>query len=284
MLTGYLRTNVRRLLAEDVRFRLAGEDAVHQMRVAARRLRSALRVFGPLVDAEWSDPLREELKWFADRLAASRDAEVLLARLIAELDLLPPEMVIGPVRARLEQFVGGDLAAGLAAAEQLLGDERYLTLLERLVDAAWSPRLTDIAAQPAQVVLPDLVRAVWRRLGVGVARVRETGAPGDYHWVRIAAKRARYAADAVEPAFGRPAERFARQISRVQEVLGEHQDAVTAQATLVRLAHILTRPFGRVHLWFAARARGAPGRSCAREFAVVWPEVARRRYRAWLTT
>jgi inorganic triphosphatase YgiF len=59
VLTGYLRTNVRRLLAEDVRFRLAGDDAVHQLRVAARRMRTALRVFAPLVEEEWSTSLQE---------------------------------------------------------------------------------------------------------------------------------------------------------------------------------------------------------------------------------
>src|SRR5205085_3736814 len=98
------------------------------------------------------------------------------------------------------------------------------------------PRLTDVAARRADIVLPGLVRASWRRLGSGVARVRETGAPGDYHEVRIRAKRARYAAEVVAPAFGKPAARFAGQVERIQEALGEHQDAVTAQETLRRLA------------------------------------------------
>src|SRR5439155_19899439 len=133
----------------------------------------------------------------------------LLERMLGDIDRLPPELVLGPVRARIEQYVGGALAVGMAEAQELLDSERYLTLLERLVDGAWSPRLTDVAAQPAKAVLPDLVRKAWRRLGVGVARVRETHLPGDYHQVRIAAKRARYAAEALEPAFGRPAARFA---------------------------------------------------------------------------
>src|SRR6266550_2053262 len=101
------------------------------MRVAARRMRTALKAFAPLVDTEWADPLREELKWFASSLGASRDAEVLLARLLGAVDQLPPELVLGPVRARIEQYVGGALVAGMAEAQELLDSERYLALLER---------------------------------------------------------------------------------------------------------------------------------------------------------
>lgn len=284
VLTGYLRENVRKLLAEDVRFRLHGDDAVHQMRVAARRMRTALKAFAPLVDAEWAVPLRDELKWFATSLGASRDNEVLLARFTAELDALPPELVLGPVRARIEQHVGGALAAGLAAAEETLSSDRYLTLLERLVDGAWTPRLTDLAARPAKTVMPDLVRRSWQRLGTGVARVRETHSAGDYHQVRIDAKRVRYAAEAVAPVFGRRATRFAKQIVAVQDLLGEHQDALTAQETLRQM--VKTSPgravgftCGLLHALEEQRAETA-----RRDFDELWPKVARRRHRTWLTT
>jgi CHAD domain-containing protein len=284
VLTGYLRENVRKLLTEDVRFRLAGDDAVHQLRVAARRMRTALRAFAPLVDPEWADPLRDELKWFASTLGISRDSEVLLTRLHAQLDELPPELVLGPVKARLDQFVGGALAAGLAEAQQVLDSERYLTMLERLVDGAWTPRLTDLAAQPARTVLPDLVRKAWRRLGIRVARVRETHLPGDYHQVRIAAKRARYAAEAVAPVFGQPATRFAKEVVKLQDTLGEHQDAITAQETLQRLAQSSSGrsvgfTCGLLHAVEQGRASAARA-----EFHELWPQVARRRYRSWLTT
>jgi CHAD domain-containing protein len=188
------------------------------------------------------------------------------------------------VRARVQEFVGGALAAGLEQAEQTLNDERYIGLLERLVDAGWSPRWTDLANDRAANVLPDLVRAAWRKLGTGVARVRETHLPGDYHQVRIAAKRARYAAEAVEPAFGKPAARFARQIVRIQDVLGEHQDAVTAQETLRQLAksssgRTVGFTCGLLHALEESRAAAA-----RTDFETIWPEVARRRYRGWLTT
>ena len=246
-------------------------------------MRTALHVFSALVDEEWAGPLADELKWLADNLGASRDAEVLLARINADLDKLPGELVLGPMRARVQQFVGGELASGMEQAEKTLVDERYLGLLERLVDAAWSPRLTDLASQRASAVMPDLVRVAWRKLGKRVARVRETHQAGDYHRVRIAAKRARYAAEAVEPAFGKSAARFARQVVRIQDVLGEHQDAVTAQETLRRLAQ---SPSGKTVgftcglLYALEEQRASDSRA---EFEALWPEVARRRYRGWLT-
>jgi CHAD domain-containing protein len=206
----------------------------------------------------------------------------LLARLLGDLDKLPPELVIGPVHARIQQFVGGALATGTAEATKVLDSDRYLTLLERLVDGAWTPRVTHLADQPAQTVLPPLVRKAWRRLGTGVARVRQTRLPGDYHEVRIQAKRARYAAEAVVPAFGHRAERFAKQIVRIQDVLGEHQDATTTQDTLRRMVQTSSGrsvgfTCGLLHAHEEQRAAKA-----REKFDELWPEVARRRYRAWL--
>src|ERR1700674_4641945 len=65
-------------------------EAVHQARVATRRLRSHLRTFGPLLDQEWTDPLRSELGWLALSLGAVRDQEVLLERLRERAKTLPP--------------------------------------------------------------------------------------------------------------------------------------------------------------------------------------------------
>jgi CHAD domain-containing protein len=195
---------------------------------------------------------------------------------------LPADVTLGPVRARLEQVIGGRLDGAVAESEKVLDGERYLTLLERLVDAAWSPRTTPEAERPARDVLPALVRNDWRRLAARVARAHHSGVPEDYHQVRIAAKRLRYAAEAVAPAFGKPASRLAEQAERVQELLGEHQDAMVSQETLRAMA---ASPAGRsvgftlglLHQREEARALAARS-----EFVEVWAEVRRRRYRDWL--
>lgn len=91
----YLRTqaDVIATRADDVL--IDAPDAVHRSRVATRRTRSALRTFTPLFKKTRTRALRDELVWHADRLGAPRDAEVLKERLLATLDALPSDHVVG---------------------------------------------------------------------------------------------------------------------------------------------------------------------------------------------
>jgi CHAD domain-containing protein len=83
------------------------------------------------------------------------------------------------------------------------------------------------------------------------------------HELRTAAKRARYAAEAVEPVFGGRAERLAERMEDLQEVLGEHQDSVGARAMLRELgvvAHLSGEngfSFGLLHEHEATASRTA---------------------------
>lgn len=278
-----LRRHVRDFMAQDPRVRRGLDDAVHQMRVSARRLRGALATFRPLVERSWADELRAELAWAATELSAARDAEVLLARLLADLDTLPVELVVGPVRARIEQAVGGDLVRAGRRAAATLDTDRYLTLIDRLVDAALDPRTTDRADRPCAEALPPLVRRAWGRLDRAGEAARRPGAgDADLHQARIAAKRARYATEAVVPVFGRPARQLARLAESTQDVLGEHQDAVVAQAVLRRLA---TAPrAGTVGFTLGIlHARQQRAAEVSRQaFESLWPQVAHPRPRRWL--
>ncbi|MDR0360825.1 MAG: CHAD domain-containing protein, partial [bacterium] len=86
-----IAASVRRLLTHDPGVRLGGDpEDVHQARVAVRRLRSDLRTFSPLLAAEWTAELRDELRWLGGELGAVRDAEVLRDRLQAKAGRLPP--------------------------------------------------------------------------------------------------------------------------------------------------------------------------------------------------
>ena len=67
-------------------------DAVHQYRVAARRLRSVLQAFEPLVDEVWARSLRAELGWIASVLSQARDREVLEERFTDAIRLLPTDV------------------------------------------------------------------------------------------------------------------------------------------------------------------------------------------------
>jgi inorganic triphosphatase YgiF len=88
------------LASNDVGLR-TGAPLVHMTRVAARRLRSTLRVFGDVVDAAPAEELNNELAWYADLLGQVRDREVLNARLIERIADLPSELVRGRVEAEI---------------------------------------------------------------------------------------------------------------------------------------------------------------------------------------
>jgi CHAD domain-containing protein len=242
-----IRHGVDRLLTHDPLVRLrapVGDDdtAVHQMRVACRRLRSDLRTFAVLVRPAWVRPLREELKWLADVLGVARDAEVLRARLrdTAVTDPLCPldETAVD----RLDLVLAAQHEQALAGLDEALCSDRYLALVEVLVAASRAPELTPAAQSPAAELLPRVVSRPWRKLvdGAkghgGAADLDPLGPDEQWHAVRIEGKKARYAVDAVAPVLGGGAAKLATALSQVQNLLGEHQDAAVAGQTWLSIA------------------------------------------------
>src|SRR5436190_23325302 len=85
-----MAAGVARLLRHDPGVRIGDDpEDVHQARVATRRLRSDLRTFSPLLDGEWLEALRDELRWLGAALGAVRDADVLADRLRRQAATLP---------------------------------------------------------------------------------------------------------------------------------------------------------------------------------------------------
>lgn len=226
-----LAESVAGLLRHDPLVRLGRDpEAVHQARVATRKLRSNLRTFGPLLDQVWSEPLRAELGWLAMSLGAVRDNDVLLERLRNRAHTLPAndERSANALLHLLEQDIEG-MRKKLA---EDLDSQRYIDLLESLVAAAHSPLTTPDADQPASTVLPAMATTPWRRLRSAVRKLTDPPSDADLHRIRILAKRARYAAEAVAPVAGADAEAFAKAAAKLQTILGDHQDSVTAQGWL----------------------------------------------------
>ncbi len=274
---------MRTLLEYDVRVRRAEHDAVHQMRVSCRRLRSDLRTFGVLVDQSWADRLHQDLRWLAAALGGPRDAEVLRARLRHTAVADP----LSALDADAVDLIDAELAereqVALAALADVLDSARYVALLDLLVDAARSPRLTELAAQPSAYVLPSVVAKGWRTLAKRAGKLHLDDPDEPWHDARIRAKRARYAAEAVAPALGKDAARLAKACARVQDVLGEHQDAATAAEVWLDIAAAhpgtpaLVLTAGRL----AERERGAVHRARA-EFDAVWDEASSAKVTDWL--
>ncbi|MFC0508458.1 CYTH and CHAD domain-containing protein [Micromonospora costi] len=293
VVTEAVRRGVRRLVEHDplVRLRapLDGDTAVHRMRVACRRLRSDLRTFGPLVRPGWARPLRDELRWLAGVLGAARDAEVLRARLRRTAAADPISPLDSAAVDRLDARLGERERQALVAVDEALASARYLALVDALVLAARAPRLTPLAADPAARVLPRLVARPWRRLAGGkgrpgaVAELDPLGPDERWHAVRKRGKQARYAASAVAPALGGRAGKLASALTRVQDLLGEHQDAAVAARTWLELAaerpddHALAVTAGRL----AERERATVHRARA-AFPAAWHRATRRKRTGWL--
>ncbi|MCW2621253.1 MAG: domain containing protein, partial [Frankiales bacterium] len=252
---GHLREQVEELVRRDPQVRQDLPDSVHKMRVATRRLRSALQTFRPFLHREVTDSLREELRWLAGVLGEARDAEVMHERLRALV--AAEEEVVGPVQQRIDTVFTGRYRVAHDRVLRTLDTIRYLRLLDRLEALVSDPPVTAEAYARATKVLPAVVAKAWKRLDreLDVAVAQEPGHARDLmlHEARKDAKRARYVTEAVIGVFGDVARTSAKAATRLQEALGEHQDGVVTRAALRELAGVAHRAgeptftYGRLH-------------------------------------
>jgi CHAD domain-containing protein len=280
----YVAAQVERLLAAVPRVRDGDDDAVHEARVATRRLRAALSVYRPVLDREITDPLRDELAELGHVLGQARDAYVERQALRRRLDHEDPALVVGPVERRIDE---DRCAARLLAQDRVdawLTSERFAELVATLVqDLPRGPR----ADRKAAKLLPRRARRAWDRLdrALDVAAQAPTAEDRDeaLHEVRKAARRARYASEVAALAVGAPARRSAERAHQVQEVLGSQHDAVTRQETLRRLAHQAdldgesTFTYGRLHA-----LEQCAGDAAQEAAAAPLRRVSRRGHRRWM--
>ena len=222
-----LRSGLDRLLAHDLLLRVAlpdpAVDDVHQARVATRRLRSDLKTFGTILDPVWREHVRSELKWLGATLGQLRDRDVLS-------DGLTQAPIAVSQRLAVQRVDAGRRLA------EAMSSERYVNLVDRL--HAGSEQLPLAAGaereagRPATDILPSLVGARWRAVRRQVRRAGRHPSDTQLHQIRIKSKQLRYAAEAATPVIGKPARRTASAAEDVQTVLGEHHDAVAAEAWL----------------------------------------------------
>ena len=283
-----LREQVAELKYRDPLVRHDAPDSVHKMRVAMRRLRSALATFRPLFDREQTESLRAELKWIAGVLGEARDAEVTHERLTGLLAEQPVELVIGPVRRRLDRELGGSYRAAHERSVEAMQSDRYYTLVDKLDALVADPPFTPKASHAAESVLPARVKKDCKRLRRRVAAADQATDAATrnlrLHEVRKAAKRARYAAEALEPVYGRPAHRFVKAVKRVQSTLGDHHDTVVAQAVLRQLG-IQAHLDGENAFTYGLLQGNEQANAAALEakYHDTWPKASRKKLRRWLT-
>ncbi|MGN9911043.1 CHAD domain-containing protein [Phytohabitans sp. LJ34] len=273
----YLRAQRDAIAANEPGVRDGDEDAVHDMRVAIRRLRSTLRSFRGMWERERVDALRGELKWLADKLGPVRDGQVMAARLAGAVRAEPRQLVVGPVEARIQQHLGHDTSDAMERVRGALDGDRYAKLLGE-VDA-----MVGAAADRGNGWVRKRVRKAVRRAdrmldGADAADDHERDV--QLHEARKAYKRARYAA---EPLDRKPAQQLAKQLKALQDVLGVHQDTVVTRAVLRDLGMRAFREGGNAFTYGLLHARQqVAGETALADLPDAAKRARRKKVRGWL--
>ncbi len=263
-------------------------DAVHRMRVATRRLRSALATYRPYLDREVVAEIRAELAWIATDLGAARDAEVTRNRLAAVLSRESPDLVDSSLHKRLDRDLADRYKDAHRKAVESMQSARYRALLERLDGLVSSPPWTKRASKPSRAVLPARLRRDWKRLARRFHALDDTVDPDDLalrlHQVRKAAKRLRYGAEALIPAYGKRASRLAKAAKKIQTVLGHHQDSVMVQRYLRSITSSAAPNAEAAFALGVVYAREDTDRQGAlRSLDTAWFTASDKKLRRWLT-
>ncbi|MFH5878731.1 CHAD domain-containing protein [Arthrobacter sp. NA-172] len=248
----YVASQIAELTALDYKVRQGADDAVHHMRSATRRLRSALATFGKLFDAEAVTNLKVELKWLTEALGKARDAEVLRDRIGDLLNEQPDGLLSGPAATKITEDLEDAFNLGYREMLHSLGTARYFRLMDALDKFRDEPPAKPRAGKKARPVTAKLAAKAIKRLRRSQkAAAGSTGVEHDtaLHQVRKDAKRLRHAAEALQDVHGKPAVRLAKDAQKIQKILGEHQDSAIARSVLLRLATDTDRDkpaFGRL--------------------------------------
>ncbi|MGH3111440.1 MAG: CHAD domain-containing protein, partial [Gaiellaceae bacterium] len=179
-------------------------------------------------DAAWAKELRDELGWLGTELGPARDLDVLVEHVREEVEALGrAEEPLAALVASLER----DHAAARKEAVAALSDERYFALLDRLEGAA------AVSAADTDAGLAELWWAQFKRTRTGFRGLGSSSRDEKLHAARILVKRTRYSAELGATELGRRGEKVVAAAKRLQDVLGEHQDAAVAEAKVLEWAN-----------------------------------------------
>lgn len=218
-----LRRHFATILAHEPGVRL-GEDPedLHDMRVATRRLRAALKLYKEVLPRR-AERYERDLRFFAGALGEVRDLDVHLERLAGKV---PEEVVAALEERRLE--------ARRRMLEALDSNryEGFVASFSGTLRRGRSPAPTG----PILEVAPDLVRRRYKKVRKDVEALTGDSPPEDFHDLRKKGKRLRYALEPLQGIYGKPAEKMVDLLKDVQDDLGDNQDLVVAAESMEELA------------------------------------------------
>jgi CHAD domain-containing protein len=204
---------------------------VHQARVSVRRLRSVLKAFVKLFDADWSAPLLVELSWYAAVLGEIRDLDVLRNGIEKSLLLVDDEAIQTNITARLEGRINEAQERG--ALER--STKRYALLVDEIATIGSSVAFDARAKGPALEVLGVQLKSAWRGVRRASEEARAESSNENLHEVRIELKRLQCACEVFGLVAGKPAVKAAQAAETTQTKLGVVHDESVASAWLKSL-------------------------------------------------
>lgn len=214
---------LRLTAAQQPKVRRRDPTGVHQMRIALRRMRAAISVFGELIEGRDTQRLKRELKWLAGRLAPARDLHLLEVKIkSAQLGTGSPAFL---------KRLGSDRGAAFASASATVELQRFRKLmndLQRWIDAGEWTRGANGAERPSAAEFGQQVLARRaRKLNKRLEKLEQLD-DEERHQVRIAAKKLNYAIGFFESLFdgrtGKRLERFRKHLKKLLDALGALND------------------------------------------------------------
>jgi CHAD domain-containing protein len=255
----------------------AGPDDIHGARVAARRLRSLLKTFRPLLDAPRARVYRAHLRTFAQSLGTAREADVRrdLLRDLARDDAT----ITSADRQRLGVLLDDACRASREQLGRHLPEPGWATLCRALQrDAAGDKLLAIRDAELGRLV--QLAALAWRR-PVRLLR-RKPASTAELHELRLAFKHCRYALEPLADVAPKATERLLRRLRAAQDRIGEHRDTLLAEHWVREHERALGRPLvGQLVASIAVREQRLRRKSAGRAAKVLeawqgWREATRR--------
>jgi len=243
-----LRRHFWEMLAHEPGVRL-GEDPeeLHDMRVATRRLRAALKLYSDTLPKR-AERYERDLRWVATSLGEVRDLDVHLEGLSEESsrngEVLEDIVVL--LRERRIEARKRMLEA--------LDSNRY----ERLI-ATFSATLrrgrSPAPSAPILETAPELVRDRYKKVRKSANRLSEDSPPEHFHDLRKKGKRLRYALEPLQEIYGKPAKKMVKLLKNMQDDLGDHQDLIVASGLMEELGVAGDRP-PQAAFWMGTMSEG----------------------------
>jgi triphosphatase len=261
-----------------------GPEALHRLRVTARRMQTILSLFNTYLPASVRNS-RQTLKGLLDALGLVRDADIRLEAVSSFRGSLPEGE-----RDRLDpllQYLQSERVRARSTMLRALDAKRARDWLDTLPDQlAKTPPLTSSASSrnvAALAVVPDLIRKRYRKLRKSARRLTAKSSMTEFHEVRVRAKKLRYALEIIAPTYAKPASRMLTALHKLQSRLGTQHDADVIAHYLTRLAGQPPANFAAATLFLMGRMAEQRARTAVRlgkKVAGPWRRVRGRRWKA----